>query len=73
VDHFDEVPFGTGEEQMSAWVEDLRNQIPLPPKKLYSPIRVALFGSKDGPEIVKLFLTLDPASIRERLQKALAH
>lgn len=71
VTHFDAVPFGKGEEAMSAWVEDLRNQIDLPAKKLYSPIRVALFGSKDGPEIVKLFLTLDPASIRERLQKAL--
>ncbi|MGB9666276.1 MAG: glutamate--tRNA ligase [Candidatus Cryosericum sp.] len=71
--HFDAVPFGKGEEAMSTWVEDLRNQIDLPAKKLYSPIRVALFGSKDGPEIVKLFLTLDPASIHERLQKALDH
>lgn len=69
--HFDEVPFGKGDDAMSAWVEDLRNQIDLPAKKLYSPIRVALFGSKDGPEIVKLFLTLDPASIRDRLQQAL--
>ncbi len=72
VDHFDAIPFGQGSDAMSSWVEDLRNQIPLPAKKLYSPIRVALFGSKDGPEIVKLFLMLEPASIRERLQKALA-
>ncbi|HWQ22281.1 MAG TPA: glutamate--tRNA ligase [Clostridia bacterium] len=72
VEHFDAIPFGQGDDTMSAWVEDLRNQIPLPAKKLYSPIRVALFGSKDGPEIVKLFLMLEPASIRERLQKALA-
>ena len=53
-------------------MEDLRNQIPLPAKKLYSPIRVALFGSKDGPEIVKLFMTLEPDGIRDRLNKALA-
>jgi len=72
VEHFDEIPFGSGDEVMSAWVEDLRNQIALPAKKLYSPIRVALFGSKDGPEIVKLFLTLEPASIRDRMQRALA-
>jgi nondiscriminating glutamyl-tRNA synthetase len=71
--HFDAIPFGKGDDAMSAWVEDLRNQIPLPARKLYSPIRVALFGSKDGPEIVKLFLMLEPSSIRERLQKALAH
>jgi nondiscriminating glutamyl-tRNA synthetase len=73
VEHFDAIPFGQGDDAMSSWVEDLRNQIPLPAKKLYSPIRVALFGAKDGPEIVKLFLTLEPSSIRERLQKALAH
>jgi nondiscriminating glutamyl-tRNA synthetase len=72
VEHFDAIPFGQGDDAMSSWVEDLRNQIPLPAKKLYSPIRVALFGAKDGPEIVKLFLTLEPSSIRERLQKALA-
>jgi nondiscriminating glutamyl-tRNA synthetase len=72
IEHFDSIPFGQGDNPMSAWVEDLRNQIPLPAKKLYSPIRVALFGSKDGPEIVKLFLMLEPASIRDRLQKALA-
>jgi nondiscriminating glutamyl-tRNA synthetase len=71
-DHFDAIPFGRGSDAMSSWVEDLRNQIPLPAKKLYSPIRVALFGSKDGPEIVKLFLMLEPASIRVRLQRALA-
>jgi len=71
VEHFDEIPFGRGDEVMSAWVEGLRNQIDLPPKKLYSPIRVALFGSKDGPEIVKLFLTLEPAAIRDRLTRAL--
>jgi nondiscriminating glutamyl-tRNA synthetase len=69
--HFAAIPFGQGDEAMSSWVEDLRNQIPLPPKKLYSPIRVALFGAKDGPEIVKLFLMLEPSSIHERLQKAL--
>jgi glutamyl/glutaminyl-tRNA synthetase len=73
VEHFDAIPFGQNDDAMSSWVEDLRNQIPLPAKKLYSPIRVALFGSKDGPEIVKLFLMLEPSSIRERLQKALAH
>jgi len=72
VEHFDVIPFGQGNDAMSSWVEDLRNQIPLPPKKLYHPIRVALFGAKDGPEIVKLFLMLEPSSIRERLQKALA-
>ncbi|MBA4365193.1 MAG: glutamate--tRNA ligase [Coprothermobacter sp.] len=72
VEHFDAIPFGQGDDAMSFWVEDLRNQIPLPAKKLYSPIRVALFGAKDGPEIVKLFLMLEPSSIRERLQKALA-
>lgn len=72
VEHFDAIPFGQGDDAMSSWVEDLRNQVPLPAKKLYSPIRVALFGAKDGPEIVKLFLTLEPSSIRERLQKALA-
>jgi nondiscriminating glutamyl-tRNA synthetase len=72
VEHFDAIPFGRGDDAMSSWVEDLRNQIPLPAKKLYSPIRVALFGAKDGPEIVKLFLMLEPSSIRERLQKALA-
>jgi nondiscriminating glutamyl-tRNA synthetase len=71
-DHFDAIPFGRGSDAMSSWVEDLRNQIPLPAKKLYSPIRVALFGSKDGPEIVKLFLMLEPSSIRVRLQRALA-
>ena len=72
MEHFAAIPFGQGDDAMSSWVEDLRNQIPLPPKKLYSPIRVALFGAKDGPEIIKLFLMLEPASIHERLQKALA-
>jgi nondiscriminating glutamyl-tRNA synthetase len=72
MEHFAAIPFGQGDDAMSSWVEDLRNQIPLPAKKLYSPIRVALFGAKDGPEIVKLFLMLEPSSIHERLQKALA-
>jgi len=53
-------------------VEDLRNHIPLAPRKLYAPIRVALFGAKDGPEIVKLFMALDPQIIRSRLSQALA-
>jgi len=72
MEHFAAIPFGQGDDAMSSWVEDLRNRIPLPAKKLYSPIRVALFGAKDGPEIVKLFLMLEPSSIHERLQKALA-
>jgi len=72
MEHFAAIPFGQGDDAMSSWVEDLRNQIPLPAKKLYSPIRVALFGAKDGPEIVKLFLMLESSSIHERLQKALA-
>jgi nondiscriminating glutamyl-tRNA synthetase len=72
MEHFAAIPFGQGDDAMISWVEDLRNQIPLPAKKLYSPIRVALFGAKDGPEIVKLFLILEPSSIHERLQKALA-
>lgn len=71
LEHFDAIPFSQGDDAMSAWVEDLRNQISLPAKKLYSPIRVALFGAKDGPEIVKLFQMLEPSSIRKRLQKAL--
>jgi len=71
VEHFDAIPFGHGDEAMSAWVEDLRNQIPLPAKKLYHPIRVALFGTKDGPEIVKLFMALERNNIRDRLNKAL--
>lgn len=57
---------------MNDWVEDLRNQIPLAPRKLYTPIRVALFGSKDGPEIVRLLMVLDADTIHARLKKALA-
>lgn len=72
VEHFSDIPFGRGDEAMGCWVEDLRNQIPLPAKKLYHPIRVALFGAKDGPEIVKLFMTLEQDTIRERLKAALA-
>ncbi len=72
LDHFDDIPFGKGEEAMSSWVEDLRNQIPLIPRKLYTPIRVALFGAKDGPEIVKLFMTFDAETVHDRLRKALA-
>lgn len=72
LNHFDRIPFGQGEAVMSNWVEDLRNQIPLAPRKLYTPIRVALFGSKDGPEIVRLFMVFDADIIHDRLKKALA-
>jgi len=72
VEHADDIPFGQDEATVSAWVEDLRNHIPLAPRKLYAPIRVALFGAKDGPEIVKLFMALDPQIIRSRLSQALA-
>ena len=72
VEHMSDIPFGQDEATVSAWVEDLRNHIPLAPRKLYAPIRVALFGAKDGPEIVKLFMALDPQVIRTRLSQALA-
>lgn len=72
LEHFDSIPFSQGEAAMSTWVEDLRNQLPIAPRKLYTPIRVALFGSKDGPEIVRLFLVLDAHAIHDRLEKALA-
>lgn len=72
LDHFDCIPFNGGEAAMNDWVEDLRNQIPLAPRKLYTPIRVALFGSKDGPEIVRLLMVLDADTIHARLKKALA-
>ncbi len=72
VEHFGDIPFGLGDEAMAHWVEGLRDVVPLPPKKLYHPIRVALFGAKDGPEIVKLFLALEPSVILRRLERALA-
>lgn len=40
-------------------------------KALYAPLRAALTGTLDGPELVRVWALLGPAAVRERLEAAL--
>ncbi|MEF3245649.1 MAG: glutamate--tRNA ligase, partial [Caldisericaceae bacterium] len=53
------------------FLESLREKIKLPSKKIYHPLRVALFYSKNGPELYKLFLILGKDEVKFRLKEAL--
>jgi nondiscriminating glutamyl-tRNA synthetase len=41
-------------------------------KQLYQPLRVALTGETQGPELVKVYPLLDPEVILERLDRGIA-
>lgn len=53
-------------------VRRIGDQTGLRGKKLYLPIRAALTGRLHGPELDKVFALLSPASLRRRIDQALA-
>jgi nondiscriminating glutamyl-tRNA synthetase len=59
-------------EDIEDFLKELKEVTGIPGKKLYHPLRVALFGSKSGPELWKLFLSLGKEKVKERLSKTLS-
>jgi nondiscriminating glutamyl-tRNA synthetase len=58
-------------DDIENFLQNLKDVLGLPGKKLYHPIRVALFGSKSGPELWKIFLSLGKEKVSKRLESTL--
>ncbi len=56
----------------AALIKRIGEQTGMRGKKLYLPIRAAVTGRLHGPELDRIFALLGPASIRKRVEKALA-
>jgi len=58
-------------ESIENFLNSLKEKLNINSKKIYHPLRVALFYSKNGPELYKLFLILGRNEVKERILKAL--
>ncbi|MGC8721843.1 MAG: glutamate--tRNA ligase, partial [Caldisericaceae bacterium] len=70
IEHIDQVNFT--KDDIESFLQGLKEATGIPGKKLYHPIRVALFGSRNGPELWKVFLSLGREDVKKRLKAALA-
>jgi nondiscriminating glutamyl-tRNA synthetase len=67
--HIDSVQFN--KEAVEAFLDSLRENVGVGSKKIYHPLRVALYYSKNGPELYKIFLVLGKDEVKARLTKAI--
>ena len=59
------------EREMDKFINGLKTVLNLSGKKIYHPMRVALIGSKNGPELTKIMLILGKERVIDRFNKAL--
>lgn len=60
-----------GRESYEKLVEELKRKTKIKGKKLFMPIRVALTGSVEGPELANLLPTLGKTKVLERIHRAI--
>jgi len=65
------VLFKFNKEAIEAFLDSLRENVGVGSKKIYHPLRVALYYSKNGPELYKIFLVLGKDEVKARLTKAI--
>jgi len=59
------------EQKINEFLNGLKDSLQLSGKKIYHPIRIALFGSKNGPELWKILLLLGKKEVIKRIKFAL--
>ena len=59
------------EKALDNFINELKTVLNLSGKKIYHPMRVALIGSKNGPELTKIMLILGKKRVIDRFSKAL--
>jgi len=59
------------EKALEKFINELKTVLNLSGKKIYHPMRVALIGSKNGPELTKIMLILGKERVINRFNKAL--
>ncbi len=59
------------EGELDKFINELKTALKLPGKKIYHPMRIALIGSKSGPELTKIMLILGKERVIDRFSKAL--
>lgn len=59
-----------GNSDFRTLIKQLQEQLNLKAKALFTPLRLALTGRQDGPELAKIFSLLGHANIRERILHA---
>jgi len=59
------------EREMDKFINSLKSVLNLSGKKIYHPMRVALIGSKNGPELTKIILILGKKRVIDRFNKVL--
>ena len=55
-------------EAYRAWIDNLKEQTGAKGKELFMPLRLALTGRLDGPELVEVFQLIEPEKARARLR-----
>ncbi|MFL1780640.1 Glutamine--tRNA ligase [Candidatus Hepatincolaceae symbiont of Richtersius coronifer] len=58
------------ENTWNIWVDKIKLQTPLKGKELFKPLRKAISGNDDGPELKFLILLIGPEKIKQRLEQA---
>jgi glutamyl/glutaminyl-tRNA synthetase len=56
------------EQKTNEFLNGLKEKLGLSGKKTYHPLRVALFGSKSGPELWKIFILLGKEEVVQRIK-----
>ncbi len=56
-------------ETLDNFLNGLKEELNIPGKKIYHPLRVALYGSKNGPELSRIIILLGKEKTIERLKK----
>ncbi len=56
-------------EVLDNFLNDLKDELQIPGKKIYHPLRVALYGSKNGPELSRIIILLGKEKTIKRLEK----
>lgn len=59
------------EQKINEFLNGLKDSLKLSGKKIYHPLRIALFGSKSGPELWKILLLLGKEEVIKRIKFAL--
>jgi nondiscriminating glutamyl-tRNA synthetase len=59
------------EQKINEFLDGLKEKLGLSGKKIYHPLRVALFGSKSGPELWKIFILLGKEGVVQRIKLVL--
>ena len=69
IENIEKIPLE--KEQLDNFLNGLKDTLSIPGKKIYHPLRIALYGSKNGPELSRIIMILGVKKTVKRLENVL--